>query len=117
MLESVQTSPDVCGEWQTVSALVDEANNIESEYGVCRNLRQDWILYFNCTLRLFYPKSISMATTVFSHASIGKVKASTAKEGVIQCLGVQYATLADRFAPAAMRQYDSNGEIDATKLG
>lgn len=58
-----------------------------------------------------------MATTTISHSAIGKITASTTKEGVIQCLGLQYATVADRFALAVMKEYNQNETIDATKIG
>lgn len=58
-----------------------------------------------------------MATTTFHHNSIGSVKASTAKDGVTQFLGLQYATLNDRFSPPQLKEYGSGSQIDATKLG
>ena len=58
-----------------------------------------------------------MATTTVSHPSIGDIKASTAKEDVLQFLGLQYATVADRFAPAVMKEYSKDSDIDTTKLG
>ena len=57
-----------------------------------------------------------MANNVFKHATIGSIKANTSKEGVVQFLGLQYATIIDRFAPAKMKEY-SNESINATKLG
>lgn len=35
----------------------------------------------------------------------------------MQCLGLQYATIADRFAPPQIKEYSSSETIDATKLG
>ncbi|KAK3686804.1 hypothetical protein LTR37_019437 [Vermiconidia calcicola] len=59
-----------------------------------------------------------MATTKILHPTVGPINGSTAKEGVVQFLGLQYATLADRFAPPAMREYgEQNETIEATKLG
>jgi len=58
-----------------------------------------------------------MATTHFNHPSIGTFTASAAKDGVLQFLGVQYATLADRFAPPVLKQYPHGSEVDASKLG
>lgn len=59
-----------------------------------------------------------MANATFSHASIGSLKGNSSQEGVLQFLGLQYATLTDRFAPAKMKEYSSSGEtIDATKIG
>ncbi len=52
-----------------------------------------------------------------SHPIIGNVTASTAKEGVVQLLGLQYATLKDRFSQPVMREYSLNETIDGTKLG
>jgi hypothetical protein len=59
-----------------------------------------------------------MAATTFTHPTIGSIKGNTSKEGVVQFLGLQYATVADRFAPAKIKQYSNNNEtIDATKIG
>jgi hypothetical protein len=59
-----------------------------------------------------------MANAVFTHPSIGRLKGNTAKEGVLQFLGLQYATLTDRFAPAKMKEYSNQSEtVDATKIG
>lgn len=57
------------------------------------------------------------ATTEFKHPSIGTFTASSAKEGVLQFLGVQYATLKDRFAPPVLKQYPHGSEVDASKIG
>ena len=51
----------------------------------------------------------------FKHPEIGEVKYAT-KEGVQQFLGIQYATIKDRFAPAVLREYNGEG-VDATKIG
>jgi hypothetical protein len=56
-------------------------------------------------------------TTTISHPAIGQITASTAKEGVVQLLGVQYATLSDHFAPAKLKEYAAGESVDATKLG
>ena len=58
-----------------------------------------------------------MATTTLSHPSIGKIEGTSSKESVIQYLGLQYATLTDRFASAKMKEYSKNETINATKLG
>ena len=62
-----------------------------------------------------------MATTktaTIAHPTIGPVTGSTAKEGVVQFLGLQYATLVDRFAPPALKDYGKQNEtMEATKLG
>ncbi|KAK5174082.1 uncharacterized protein LTR77_001162 [Saxophila tyrrhenica] len=56
-------------------------------------------------------------TTTISHPAIGNVTASTAKDGVVQVLGVQYATLKDRFSPPVLKEYSSSQNVDGTKLG
>ncbi|KAK5127009.1 hypothetical protein LTR85_008368 [Meristemomyces frigidus] len=58
-----------------------------------------------------------MATTTLSHPTIGSINGTTAKPGVKQYLGLQYATLADRFAPAALKEYTANDSLDATQVG
>lgn len=58
-----------------------------------------------------------MAVATISHASIGTIKASTVKDGVLQFLGLQYATLADRFSSPVLKGYESDGTFDATRLG
>lgn len=52
-----------------------------------------------------------------THPLIGRVHFTIASEGVQQFLGVQYATLKDRFAPAVLKEYSGEDEINATKLG
>ena len=51
------------------------------------------------------------------HPTIGNVRGNTSKIGVVKFLGLQYATLRDRFAPPQIRQYDPDECIDGTKLG
>ena len=58
-----------------------------------------------------------MASKSFSHPGIGTITGSAAKEGVLQFLGLQYATLTDRFALPVMKDYDNDSTIDATKIG
>ena len=53
----------------------------------------------------------------YSHPGMGEVKGTSAKEGVRQFLGLQYATLKDRFAAPELRQYAASAVIGATKLG
>lgn len=57
------------------------------------------------------------STSPYDHPDIGTLEASTAQEGVLQFLGVQYATLEHRFAPAVVKKYSPGAKIDATKLG
>lgn len=57
-----------------------------------------------------------MAAMSFTHASIGEIK-SKPRETVTQFLGLQYATLEDRFAPPVLKQYDGKAGIDGTKIG
>jgi hypothetical protein len=58
-----------------------------------------------------------MATTILNHPSIGRVVGNTDRERVTKYLGLQYATLADRFAPPQMKSYTQNDTVDATKHG
>ncbi|KAJ4296317.1 hypothetical protein N0V90_006362 [Kalmusia sp. IMI 367209] len=55
-------------------------------------------------------------TTTFKHQDLGDVKGN-AKDGVVQFLGLKYASLEDRFAsPSLVTEYGS-GVIDASKYG
>jgi carboxylesterase type B len=56
-----------------------------------------------------------MAAGILAHPEIGEVQGIT-NDGVEQYLGIQYATLSDRFAPAVLKEYHGEG-IDATKIG
>ena len=58
-----------------------------------------------------------MATSTLHHPAIGNVIGNADSEGVVQYLGVQYATLADRFAPPQLKQHSPDGEVDATRNG
>ena len=58
-----------------------------------------------------------MATSTTNHPDIGNVIGNADSEGVIQYLGLQYATLADRFAPPQLKQYSPDGDVDATING
>lgn len=58
-----------------------------------------------------------MDKETLSHPTIGKVKGNATKDGVIEFLGLQYATLTDRFAPAKIKEYSKQNTIDATKIG
>ncbi|KAJ4179562.1 hypothetical protein NW767_014598 [Fusarium falciforme] len=51
-----------------------------------------------------------------SHPLIGNITGSLG-DGVIQYLGVRYATIANRLAPPELVQRYPNGTVDATKLG
>ncbi|KAK6428732.1 hypothetical protein LTR95_015124 [Oleoguttula sp. CCFEE 5521] len=59
-----------------------------------------------------------MSTSQYSHPSIGDFTGSR-RDGILQFLGVQYATLADRFAPPILKEYPVNvpTPVDATKHG
>jgi carboxylesterase type B len=58
-----------------------------------------------------------MATATLDHPSIGKVVGNADREHVTRYLGLQYATLTDRFAPPQMKSYTQNDTIDATAYG
>ena len=58
-----------------------------------------------------------MATATLNHPSIGKVVGNADCENVTKYLGLQYATLTDRFAPPQMKEHTENTFIDATKHG
>ncbi|OQO04118.1 hypothetical protein B0A48_10727 [Cryoendolithus antarcticus] len=57
-----------------------------------------------------------MFTRIHSHPDIGAFTAS-AQADTLQFLGVQYATLGDRFAPPVLKQYDAESTVDATGHG
>ncbi|KAK3655686.1 hypothetical protein LTR56_003335 [Elasticomyces elasticus] len=50
------------------------------------------------------------------HPEIGTISGIDAGQGVSQFLGIQYATIEDRFAPAVLKEYDGKG-LDALKVG
>lgn len=56
-----------------------------------------------------------MATTI-QHPDLGEVNGQTA-EGVVQFLGLQYASLKDRFASPELRTDYTSKTVDATKFG
>jgi hypothetical protein len=58
-----------------------------------------------------------MVTNTIYHPDIGNVIGNTDSEGVVQYLGLQYATLTDRFAPPQLKHYSSDGDVDATRNG
>jgi hypothetical protein len=57
------------------------------------------------------------ATSTLRHPTIGNVIGNADSEGLVQYLGLQYATLADRFAPPQLKQYSSDSDVDATRNG
>ncbi|KAH7336031.1 carboxylesterase-like protein [Rhexocercosporidium sp. MPI-PUGE-AT-0058] len=52
----------------------------------------------------------------FSHPSLGHIQGN-AKEGVVQFLGVKYASIKDRFAASEVFDHSESNFIDATKPG
>lgn len=56
-----------------------------------------------------------MATS-FKHTSLGEVKGNVV-DGTAQFLGLQYASLKDRFAPPQLVTDYGSKSIDATKYG
>jgi len=58
-----------------------------------------------------------MVTATLNHPSIGKVIGNADHEHVARYLGLQYATLTDRFAPPQMKNYTENDTINATAHG
>lgn len=58
-----------------------------------------------------------MATTMLDHPTIGKVVGNGESGDVTKYLGVQYATLTDRFSPPQMKQYAQGEDVDATRNG
>jgi len=67
---------------------------------------------------------MTTTATTTKHPLIGEVKGMTLidegltpHQGVRQYLGIQYATLKDRFAPAVLREYDGKITVDAAKIG
>ncbi|RSL94914.1 hypothetical protein CEP52_012376 [Fusarium oligoseptatum] len=55
-------------------------------------------------------------TSFLQHPVIGQIHARDG-DGVIQCLGLKYATLENRFAEAQIMEYPSEGRLTATKHG
>ncbi|RTE70156.1 hypothetical protein BHE90_015446 [Fusarium euwallaceae] len=55
-------------------------------------------------------------TSFLQHPVIGQIHARDG-DGVIQCLGLKYASLENRFAEAQMMEYPSEGHLTATKHG
>lgn len=56
-------------------------------------------------------------TSIFSHSTIGDIKTTKIRDGVRQFLGIQYATLQNRFAAPEISVYNGSKVIDGTKLG
>lgn len=67
------------------------------------------------TSRPFYTDMA--ATSTLHHPTIGNVIGNADSEGVVQYLGLQYATITDRFAPPQLKQYSQDGDVDATRNG
>lgn len=51
------------------------------------------------------------------HPSLGEIKGKPTDKCVAQFLGLQYATIKDRYAPPELVKYNENQTIDATSLG
>lgn len=58
-----------------------------------------------------------MATKIFDHPLMGSIIGNANNEDVTRFLGLQYATLADRFAPPQLKEYTQNDTVDATNYG
>jgi hypothetical protein len=58
-----------------------------------------------------------MATTTLDHPLIGSITGKSDCEDVKRYLGLQYATLTDRFAPPKAKEYSKCDTIDATSHG
>ena len=57
-------------------------------------------------------------STEFVHPTIGPLKAKQREDNITQFLGLQYATLADRFSPAIEKVHSIGKDvIDATAFG
>jgi hypothetical protein len=56
-------------------------------------------------------------TTAFKHQILGEIH-GVQGDGIMQFLGIKYASLKDRFAKSELLNYDSGSRgLDATKLG
>lgn len=55
-------------------------------------------------------------TTFFTHADLGGVRGND-NDGVVQFLGIKYASLKDRFSAASLVSDYGSGSIDATAFG
>lgn len=69
----------------------------------------------HCTPRTHPPTVSSMATTL-QHAELGEIRGNTV-DGVVQFLGLKYATLKDRLASPELLDSYGPGPTDATKFG
>lgn len=56
-------------------------------------------------------------TISFSHPDIGELTGTQSDSGINRFLGVQYATIQDRFASPEMTRYDKAETVDGTKPG
>ena len=52
----------------------------------------------------------------FVHQSLGKIRGRQG-DGVVQFLGIKYASLKDRFAASELFEHTGQDIIDGTKLG
>ena len=56
-------------------------------------------------------------TTTLKHQSLGEIR-GVQGDGVVQFLGIKYASLKDRFATSEILNYEPGSSVlDATKLG
>ncbi|KAK4507867.1 hypothetical protein PRZ48_001602 [Zasmidium cellare] len=56
-------------------------------------------------------------TVPFSHPTIGELTGTHSDSGINCFLGIQYATIQDRFSSPEIKQYHEPGKIDCTKPG
>lgn len=55
-------------------------------------------------------------SSFLQHPIIGHIRVKDG-DGVVQCLGIKYASLENRFAEAQMMDYPSEGDLTATRHG
>ncbi|BCS25481.1 uncharacterized protein APUU_50192S [Aspergillus puulaauensis] len=62
---------------------------------------------------------MSAAYEIIQHPTIGPIRGTKRQSGVVQFLGIQYATLKDRFARGVLREYNPKGDamLHAIKHG
>lgn len=58
-----------------------------------------------------------MATRKIDHPLMGSIVGNADSQDVTRYLGLQYATLADRFAPPQLMVYSQDDTVDATAHG
>ena len=61
--------------------------------------------------------AVNSSYTIFEHPSIGQIRGIQRLEGVIDFLGVQYATLKDGYARGELKTLFPGDLLDATKHG